>query len=62
MKKYSSWGEFVTVETTDKIYKNVILCPNPSNEDEHLLEYYNGDTVTIKTKDIKRINDYVITQ
>ena len=52
IKQYTSWGEYVTVETIDNTYSDVILCPSVNGKDQHLLEYYNGDVVTVNTIDM----------
>lgn len=51
-KQYTSCGEYVSVETTNRTYDNVILCPSIDSNDKHLLEYYNGDVITINTNDM----------
>lgn len=50
MKKYTSWGQYVTVETTTNTYENVIICPY--KEDSHIIEASNGDTQIIPTNEL----------
>ncbi len=50
MKKFTSWGEYVTVETTNSTYENVIICPY--KEDTHIIEASNGDTLEIPTNEL----------
>ena len=52
MKKYTSWGTSITVETTEKTFHDVSICPDPQNENSHLLEYYNGDVKRVLTSEL----------
>ena len=56
MKQYTSWGNYVTVETVNRKYDDVILCPSIDGNEKHLLEYYNGDVIEIDTIDMISIS------
>lgn len=51
-KRYTSWGEYVSVETSKGTYDNVLLCPSVDSKDQHILEWFNGDVVIIDTIDM----------
>lgn len=55
MKRFTTWGNYATVETTKGTYENVIVCPCPDSRNSHLLEYSNGDVIRIYTNYIKSI-------
>lgn len=56
LRQFTSWGNYVTVETKTKTYEQVILCPKPNTPAIHLLEASNGDVEEIKTAEIVSIN------
>lgn len=59
MKQYTSWGYMVEVELKDgRVYKEVLLCPNPMQNDEHLLEFHNGACISVETNNLKRITSH----
>lgn len=51
-REFRSEGNFVTVETDNEFYSNVIICPKPNAPWMHLLEASNGDVKEIKTAEI----------
>jgi len=51
----SSLGNYVNVTTSQQVHEHVILCPDPSNENNSILESSNGDTVSIPNSSILHI-------
>lgn len=59
MKKFTSWGHYADVKTKRGNYQNVIVCPDPDNEENHLLEASNGYVVRVNTSDLMKITTEV---
>jgi hypothetical protein len=60
IRQLSSQGAFVKVESKERTYERVIICPNFNNPMSHLLEAYNGDVVEVNTVDLVALNDVLL--
>lgn len=55
MKKYTSWNEYIEVELKDgSLFPKVILDVSREREDEHILTTEKGETLAVKTMDLRR--------
>jgi len=59
MKKYTSWGFCIEVETIDgRVFEEALLYPDEFKENEHVLEFKNGIKINVATNNLKRLTDY----
>lgn len=52
LRTFSSDGDLVNVQTTETLYRDVVVCPKPNTPAIHMIGFTNGDAVEVKTADI----------
>jgi len=50
-----SLGNYVNVTTSKTTYNHVIVCPDPNKDEHSILEYSNGDTISIPNTSVLSI-------